>query len=173
MYPFMCTPFLTLAVSTAQDVVRIRQLTRQAAALLGFEIREQTCLAAAAFDLAGQAQLPTGRARVTFSLHEAVFRIHCTAEAPATRRARWETQDRACEDRPLLLEKSLPPSQRRVVQTDLTWMLEQVMALSSPDPFEELQTANRELLRALLDLAAQQAKPVEGTAATKKEPDAA
>jgi hypothetical protein len=169
----MCTPFFILPLRHAHDVVRVRQLARQTAALLSFETFDQSCLAAAAFDLAWQALQPTGHASVSFTLHEGTLRIRCTVEEGPSRLARWLGQETNGRHQPLVLEKQLPASPRHVVNTDLTWMLEQVMALSSPDAFEELQTANRELLRTLLDLAACRTKGAPEQSAAKREPDAA
>jgi hypothetical protein len=159
MGPFMCTPLLKVTVSTYRDVVRVRQLTRRAAALLSFETIDQICLAAAAFDLAWQAFHPAGRASVSFLVDENMFRVVCKHESLG--------------DGPhLLLEKSLPPPACGVLLTDLAWTLEQVTALGPLDLFEELQTANRELLRTLLELAALRTKGSDAAPALK-EPDAA
>jgi hypothetical protein len=59
------------------------------------------------------------------------------------------------------------------MHAELTWTLKQVMALTAPEPFEELQTANRELLRTLLELAACRTKTAERSAPANREPDAA
>jgi hypothetical protein len=167
----MCTPFLTLTVSTPRDVVRVRQLARQAATLLSFNAIDQTCLAAAAFDLAWQAWQPTGRATVCFILHEEKLRITFLA-AVRTERLRWEAQEPASAGHALLLEKPLPVSQRGRLPTELTYTLEQIVALSPGSLFEELQTANRELLRCLLELAPRRAQADE-IPLRKKETDAA
>jgi hypothetical protein len=167
----MCTPFLTLTVSSPRDVVRVRQLARQAAALLSFDAFNQTCLAAAAFDLAWQALQPTGQVTVCFILHEEKFRITFLAAVPAGR-LRWEAQEPASAGQALLLEKPLPASQRGCLPSELTFTLEQVMALRPTSMFEELQTANRELLRCLLELAPRVTE-TDKTPFPKKETDAA
>lgn len=149
----MTHPLLTVPVSTLLDAVRVRQLTRQAAALVGFEPLDQITLAAAAFDLAGLALERKGQATVQFLLTDQVFGVNITTESIPPGR----------------LEKPLPAQGRGLDAADVGWTLQQVLAFSAADPLEELQTANRELLRALLELAAQRKK----NAAAKSETDAA
>jgi hypothetical protein len=167
----MRTPFMTLTVSSPREVVRVRQLARQAAAVLSFDTLDQTCLAAAAFDLAWQALQPTGRATVCFIVHEEKFRITFLAAVPAGR-SRWEAQEPASAGQALVLEKPLPAPERDCLHTELSYTLEQVMALSPTRLFEELQTANRELLQCLLELAPRRTK-TDDTPLPKKETDAA
>jgi hypothetical protein len=156
----MNTPFLTVTVCTPRDVVRVRQLARQAAALLSFEALDQVCLAAAAFDLAWQAWQPDGQATVSFTLYQDIFRISCV-------------QERSLGRPPLMLEKPLPASQRGILHTDLAWTLEQVIERSPVHVLKELQTVNRELLRTLLELAAYRQQSSAPAAVPTKETDAA
>jgi hypothetical protein len=159
----MGTPFLTLTLAAPDDLVRVRQLARQAAKLLSLEAADRTLVAAAAFDLAWQALQPTGRACVAFSVAEGKFRIVCTAggvRCPG-------------DGRPLQLERALPAAPESALDRELTWMLEEVLALAPEDALEELRTANRELLGALLELAPLRRQAAGTPAAAKPEPDAA
>jgi hypothetical protein len=159
----MVTPFLTLTLTAPDDLVRVRQLARQAAKLLSLEAADQTLVAAAAFDLAWQALEPSGRASVAFSVAEGRFRIVCTGGGPRC----------SGDGRALQLERTLPSASAPVLDRDLTWMLEEVLALAPGDAVEELRTANRELLGALLELAPLRRQAAGSPAAAKPEPDAA
>jgi hypothetical protein len=139
----MTTPLITLPLRQKRDLLRARQITRQAADLLGYSAADQTCLAAAAFHLACDAHAATGHASICFELSEECLRITCTPTP----------KPKARKPAPMQLSKHLPatsPLQRE----DVPWMLHQLAELAPVDVFEEMRRVNQELLRALLDLAA-------------------
>src|SRR5712672_847484 len=59
---------LTVPLKHKRDLLRARHHVRQAADLLGYSAQDQTCLVAAAFDLAYQALGPTGRAKLQLDI---------------------------------------------------------------------------------------------------------
>jgi hypothetical protein len=160
----MATLLLTLALKQKRDLLRTRQIARQAAGLLGFDAQEQIGLAAAAFDLAHQALAPTGCAQVQFEIADDCLQI-VFAPAPNARRRRSCEQ---CE--PLRLSKSLPLA-AAVQRADVPWMLQQLTEMAPCDVFEEVRKMNQELLQTLLALAKSQ--PQMSEAAPKSEPSAA
>ena len=136
-------------VKSKRDLLRVRQLARQAAALLGFSRDEQTCLAAAAFDLACQAYRATRRASVTFDASEGVLHLGFRALTP---KSRQQFRIR----RSFQLVRKLPED-ARVSFVDLPWALKQLAQHAPLELFDEMVTINRELLQALLDQTARPA----------------
>jgi hypothetical protein len=145
----MPTLLTSFTIKHPRDLARARQLARQAADLLGFDATDRATLAAAAFDLACQAALPTGRAGVVLEIADDCLQVACTAIA-----ARGKA---AADAAPLRLGKPLPAS-GPFPREDVPWMLKQLTELTPADPLEELRQANRELLATLLELAACQAR---------------
>src|SRR5262245_62000528 len=90
MHPTMNTSLLTLSLKHKRDLVRVRQVARQTADLLGFAEQDRITIAAAAFDLACQAAQPTGRAEVNFEVVEDCLSVVCTTTAAPRRKAGGE-----------------------------------------------------------------------------------
>jgi hypothetical protein len=154
---------LLLPLHKKRDLLQARALSRQAASLLGLAPQDQTCLAAAVFDLALQALKPTGRAAVRFDVVDDCLQVVCTAVAGHRRNGPLPE--------PLRLSKPLPTS-ATVPREDVPWMLRQLTEFAKGDLFEEVCKLNQELLQTLLALAKCQTLQPK-TSPKKKEPNAA
>jgi hypothetical protein len=121
-----------------KDLVTARQQTRRLAHLLGFEAREQACLAAAVFALACQAYRRRKSVRIYFQVKRKSLRI---SFGPKKRGVLSETPR---------LEKVLPAS-AAFENADLKWIVKELARHHFVSLFEELEQANRELLQAMLD----------------------
>src|SRR4051812_30836304 len=66
----MHTTLLLLAVRRQRDAVQARRLARQVAGLLGFDAREQTCVAALVFEMVCRLLEPGGELRLRFEIDQ-------------------------------------------------------------------------------------------------------
>jgi hypothetical protein len=142
---------LSLRLKRKSDVLRARMLVRQAAALLGFHAQDQICLAAAAFDLACQAQQATRGVAMQLEIVDDCLLVVCSDS--------------------LRLRKALPAT-AAVPREDVPWMLKQLMEIAPGDPFEEVRKVNQELLQTMLELTKCQPNPAEASV-KQAEPSAA
>jgi hypothetical protein len=140
----MNTSLLTLAVKAKRDVLRARQLARLAADLLGFNSAEQSCLAAATFDLICQAHAPKGRMTVCFQIAEDCLVITFQPRARALRAAGLEATS-------LRISKLLPAN-RTIAYEDVAFAMRQFQELAPLDLFEEMRKVNQDLLTAMVEL---------------------
>jgi hypothetical protein len=133
----MHTPFLQIEVRRQRDLLLARRQARQAAGLLGFDLREQACVAALVFELTRQELGRTGGLTLRFAVGQDRLLIGPAFTEGAAR-----------------VEKPLPRRDPPVAHEDLSWVVRELERLTPPDLFEEVQTQNQELLRALLDVRA-------------------
>ncbi len=133
----MHTPFLQIEVRRPRDLLLARRQARQVARLLGFELREQACVAALVFELARQELSQAGQLTLRFAVAQERLLVFPAFTEGAAR-----------------VEKPLPRREPAVAHEDLSWVVRELERLSPLDLFEEVQAQNQELLRALVDLRA-------------------
>jgi hypothetical protein len=146
----MTTPLYTLKLGSRRDIVLARQRARQIAGLLGFPPAEQTCIAAAVFEIARTAYEATGSSTLCFQADDGVFRVF-----PSRRPAG------GC----LRLEKSLPADAPALAREDLEWAVRELARFSRLNLFEEIRQQNQELLHAVHKLQTHRADPARTEAA--------
>jgi hypothetical protein len=129
----MITHLLCLEVRRRRDLLIARRRGRQVAGLLGFEAREQACIAAAVFEI-GRDVLGSGRGTLKFQVDEAVLKV-----IPSRGRIR--------------LEKPLP-GKSLLSREDLVWAVRELARCTGFNLMEEVRFQNQELLHALRDLQA-------------------
>jgi hypothetical protein len=140
----MSTPLFILALNRKRDIVRARQLVRQAASLLGFGAAEQRCIAAAAFDLACQAHECNGRANMTCEIVDSRLQVVCTSHQKKAHQKKESIVH--CQR----LAKDLPAGAPASLD-DVPFVLQRIAELAPLNLFEELKLTNQELLQTLLD----------------------
>ena len=140
----------TLSLERKRDLLRVRQLVRHVANLLGFSCADQLCLTATAFELACQAWTPSQRARISCEIVEDSLQVVCT---PFFEEHQPQGSEKPSSGR---VSKHLPAaSSAAAPRNDLRWILKQLVELAPLDLFEEMQKINQDLLQLLLDLARQ------------------
>jgi len=140
----MSTPLYSLRVRCKRDIVVARQRARQIAGLLGFAGHEQTCIAAAVFEIARSAYEVNGAGSLCFDVDEQVFRV-CVDSARLSGRG-------------LRLEKPLPSESPALAREDLEWAVRELARFSRFNLFEEIRQQNQELLHAVHELQARRAQ---------------
>src|SRR6266542_1115212 len=105
----MHTPLLLLEVRRKRDALRARRL----AALLGFEPREQACVAALVFEMTCQLLNQGGKVRLRFGVDNDRLLVMPALTPGETAAA------------PLRIEKLLPRREPPVSSEDLGWILRQ------------------------------------------------
>src|SRR5438132_10120845 len=116
--PIMHTPLLLFEVRRKRDTVLVRRHARQVAGLLGFDPREQACVAALVFELACQLMKRMGKLRLRFAVDDGRFLV-VPAVAPGEAAAA-----------PLRVEKALPRREPPVSPEDLAWVIRQLNGLT-------------------------------------------
>jgi hypothetical protein len=155
----MCTSILTLPLRKKRDVLLARQRARQIARLLGFDPREQACIAAGVFAVASTARQRGGRCALRFQLAGDVLQV-----IPVLGRRRTAGLERFLRQLPsaagslLRLEKPLPAKGPAVSREDLPWIVAELARLMPLNAFEEIEQQNQELLHALRELHALEAE---------------
>ncbi|HYT89269.1 MAG TPA: hypothetical protein VEL76_11240 [Gemmataceae bacterium] len=142
----MHTPLLLLEVRRKRDALRARRHARQLAALLGFEPREQACVAALVFEMTCQLLNQGGKVRLRFGVDNDRLLVMPALTPGETAAA------------PLRIEKLLPRREPPVSSEDLGWILRQLNELAPVDVFEEVKRQNQDVLRLLLELQALEAR---------------
>jgi signal transduction histidine kinase len=169
---------LTMDIRTEQDVVFARQRVRQLSGLLGFDLPEQTRLATALSEIARNAFKYAGGANVEFFLAGETpqkFSIRVRDRGPGIKnleailngRYRSETgmglgilgskrlmdhfqiETKVGTGTTITFGKTLPRKNSIFTQRELGAITEKLAELSPPNPLEELQAQNQELLRVL------------------------
>jgi hypothetical protein len=128
---------LALKLGRKRDVIEARQRARQIAALLGFDGRDQACLAAGVFALACQVYRKQSGATVFFQVKSRSLHVS------------FGKRNRMFADAPRI-EKALP-GKPFFAASDIKWMVRQLVALSTPSVFDEVDKLNQDLLQALLE----------------------
>jgi hypothetical protein len=149
----MTTSILTLPLRNKRDVLLARQRARQIAKLLGFDPREQACIAAGAFAIARTGMQHAGRRALTFQLEGNLLQIvpvlgrrrHAGLERLLRRLASGTSSE-------LRLEKPLPAQGAAVDRAELAWVVEELAGLTPLDVFAEIERQNQELLHTLHEL---------------------
>jgi hypothetical protein len=146
----MNTPLLTVRLRRNRDLLLVRQRTRQLARILGFDAAEQSRLAAAVFHLAWHAVHHLRRPDLIFRIADSVLHVapqcHPSGHDKPTG---GETPD-GC----LRLERPLPPTADALAAADVAWVLQELVRLTPPSVFEEVQQQNQDLLEAYHELQA-------------------
>jgi hypothetical protein len=139
----MANSLFTLVLKGKRDLLRARQLVRRAVDLLGFDGTDQMCVAAAAFNLACQAQAVTGRAQFCCEIVDDCLNI---VGKPVVRRRQ---SSGPMEQSAFRIVKKLPAG-AAMPREDVAWMLKQLAELAPVDLFDEMIKVNQELLQLLL-----------------------
>jgi len=178
----MAVPILSVSIQYERDVVAARQRSRHIARLLGFDAQDQTRIATAVSEIARNAFRYAGGGRVDFLIEGAVapqlliVRVSDTGPGIAqlntilegryvsdtgmglgivgARRLmdQFDIQSRPGRGTEVWLKKVFPRTVGVVKPQDLGPILDQLAAEAPSDAFSELQSQNRELLRALDEL---------------------
>ena len=168
------TPLLQVEVRDERDIVQARLGARLVASRLGFESQDQTRIATAVSEVARNAVQHAGGGRVEFAAEGDPVRAleaRVIDSGPGLSDdlvalgglagARRLMDSLRIEPTPghgatIVITRAVPRRVQPVTARDLTRIVEELAATSSPDPFEELRRQNRELLRALDDLRARE-----------------
>jgi hypothetical protein len=150
-------------VGCKRDVVLARQRARQIARLLGFDPREQVCLAAAVFEIACTAREDSRRPTLEFRIRNQLLEVF-----PVYSSAPDHCRKRIGPGRDLRLEKLLPERAHNVDASDLAWIVQEVGRLAPVNVFEEMRRQNQELLWTLHEVQTSQAVPVRSSSARQK-----
>jgi hypothetical protein len=145
----MHTTLLLLEIRRRRDALGARRHARQVAGLLGFDQREQTCVAALVFEMACRQLKETGALRLRFEIDQGrllVFPAGAPGEGASA---------------PLRVEKPLPAREPPVAPEDITCALRALNELAPGGVFEEVQRQNQEVLQLLVELQACQARLAE------------
>src|SRR5437879_1212402 len=107
----MATPILVQNLRKKRDVIIARQRGRQIAGLLGFDAREQTCIAAAVFEIARNTLRYSRRSVVAFQVEGDMLQIFPVVVKRGAI--------------PIRMEKPLPKDGAAVGPDDLEWVVEE------------------------------------------------
>jgi hypothetical protein len=147
------TPFLTLKLRKKKDAILARQRARRVANLLGFDLHEQTCVAAGTFVIACQALSLYPQARLCFQIEKhqlQVFAQEAAGEVVSSEKGRLAGMFPELDAKSLYrLTKALPAEQRTTEEKDLGWLVRQVEATACGSAFEEMMRQNQEVLALL------------------------
>jgi signal transduction histidine kinase/ActR/RegA family two-component response regulator len=168
-------PLLTLPVARDEDVVAVRQQARRLAALLGFEPRDQTRIAAAVSEVARNAVAYAGRGEARFALDarrrmlaiqiadqgpgfdaEAVLDGHPGSGIPGARRLMDAfTVESGPAGSTVTLGKHLPPGAPPAEAT-IARIAATLAPAAAPDPLAEMRAADQALVASLTELTGKQ-----------------
>ncbi len=129
------TSFLLIRIRCKRDALLARGQARRVAALLGFDGREQACVAGLVFELACQALQWADSVRLGFAVERGRLIVAPVGGGPRLR-----------------VEKPLPPRDRAVADEDLAFVVRELALRTPGNLFEEVRKQNEELLRTLLEL---------------------
>jgi hypothetical protein len=133
----MDTVLLALRLGRKRDVIEARQRARQVAGLLGFDSRDQACIAAGVFALACQAYRQKAHLTLFFRLRNGVLHVF------------FGKRNGGASNLPGI-EKRLP-EKTFFAEADIKWMVGQVVRRPAPSLFEEMEKLNQDLLEALVE----------------------
>ena len=181
----MSAPLLTVAVKYEDDVVGARQRARQIAALLGFDVTEQTRIATAVSEIARNAFVHAGGGRVEFAIEgntpPQLLIVRITDSGNGIGRladvlsGQYESAtgmgigivgarrlmdhfaiESAARGTLVTLKKMLPRRARLVAPTDIARLTERLATDTTSRPIDEVRQQNQELIRTLEALSARQ-----------------
>jgi hypothetical protein len=139
----MNTLLLTVRLRRNRDLLLVRQRARQAARILGFEASEQGQIAAAVFHLAWHAFHHLQQPDLVFRIADSVLHV-----VPEDRRTALGETPGGC----LRLERPLPKTAEALAAEDVAWALQELVRLTPPSVFDEVQQQNQDLLQAYHEL---------------------
>jgi signal transduction histidine kinase/DNA-binding response OmpR family regulator len=176
------TRILSVAIDFEQDIVSVRQRARQIAALLGFDNQDQVRIATAVSEIARNAYRYAGRGSAEFALEGAtapqLLIVRVSDRGPGiaqldtilsgeyrsstgmglgivgARRLmdNFEIRSAAGKGTEVVLKKMLPAGARYMGLVELS-RIGEILAANNPEtPLQEVETQNRELLRALQEV---------------------
>src|SRR6202167_2608307 len=182
----MAGTILTLAVACERDTVGARQRARQLARLLGFDSQDQTRIATAVSEIARNAFNYAGGGKVEYSLEgrtaPQLFLMKVSDSGPGIRNlntileGRYQSQTgmglgiigaRRLMDQfevdatpgagtTILLKKLLPKRSKLIREAEIAEITRALIREKPQDAFQELQSQNQELLRALEEIRTRQ-----------------
>jgi len=178
----MAVSILSVSIEYEHDVVAARQRSRHLTRLLGFDAQDQTRVATAVSEIARNAYRYAGGGRVEFFIEGAgapqLLIVHVSDTGPGiphlstilegryvsetgmglgiigARRLmdQFDIQSRVGRGTDVWLKKVFPRTAPFIKPQDLGPLLDQLAAEAPSDAFSELQSQNRELVRALDEL---------------------
>lgn len=178
----MIPAIVSLAVTAEEDVVLARQRARQVAALLGFDVADQTRIATAVSEIARNASTYARGGRMEFRVEGTtapqVLIVRATDEGPGIADVRailegryrsptgmglgivgaqrlmdqFEIDSAPGRGTTVVLKKLLPGHGAAIRPDGIRRIADALARQRPPTPLEEVQQQNRELLRALDDL---------------------
>lgn len=176
----MLLPILRLEICFEQDVVMSRQRSRQIAELLGFDAQNQTRIATAVSEISRNAFQYAGGGKVEFYLEGdssqcLLIRVHDQGKGIANLKTILDGRYTSATGMGLgiigaerltdqfhiqsshkgtmvQMRKYLPKASPLVSKERLGQIVDELVKRSPQNPFEEIQSQNQELLRALKDL---------------------
>jgi signal transduction histidine kinase/CheY-like chemotaxis protein len=177
----MSKPLLGVEISLEQDVVLARQRARQLAALLGFEVQDQTRVATAVSEIARNAYQYAGGGKVEFLVDDqasGTFLIRISDRGPGIKELnaildgrytsstgmgvgivgarrlmdRFEIESRPGAGTVVVLGKLLPKRAGSLTPARLAQIGTELARGAPQDPFAELRRQNQELLQSLEEL---------------------
>lgn len=133
----------TLPLRSKRDVVVARQRARQIAALLGFDLQEQACIAAGTFTVASAAVRQGPSSQLCIAIEDKALRVF--------------SRGRPCSDSVVpasshgatILIKRLPVATGELAAEDVSWVIEQLDQQKYFNLFEEMEHQNQEMLALL------------------------
>jgi signal transduction histidine kinase/CheY-like chemotaxis protein len=180
----MKAPLLTLELKYEPDIVAARHRTRQIAALLSFDVQDQTRIATAVSEIVRNAFEYAGGGRVEFLVQEfpAFLLVRVSDRGPGIRNLeeilsgqyvsrtgmglgilgarrlmdRFEMENRPEGGTVVMLGKALPTAAGDLSPQRISRITEELARQVPDDPFQEVQRQNQELLRTLEELRARQ-----------------
>ena len=180
----MATSLYMLHLRNERDVVQARQRTRDIAALLGFENREQIGLATAVSEIARNAFRYAKNGKVTFDLHTETpqaLEIIVSDSGPgipnlnAVLEGRYKSETglgigivgtkrlmdgfdlkTASTGTVVQMKKHLPETALTVTESKARALMQKIRAREPESPYEEIERQNQELLKTLEELRARQ-----------------
>ena len=182
----MSLPLLSLKVAAEQDLVAVRQRTRQLTTSLGFEAQDQTRIATAVSEICRNAYSYAGGGKVEYLLEQSPapqsLTIRVSDRGPGIANVRdvlegrftsttgmgvgiagarrlmdtFDVETAAGGGTTVILQKRLPARARRIGPRDVDRIASELAAAGSDGTLSELRQQNLELLRTLDELRAKQ-----------------
>jgi hypothetical protein len=144
----MNTLLLTVRLRRNRDLLLGRQRARQIARILGFDADEQARISAAVFHLGWHAVEHLRQPDLVFRIVSSV--LHVVPECHRT-----DPVGPGSSETPagcLRLERPLPKTAKALAPEDVAWALQELVRLTPPNIFEEVQQQNQDLLQAYHEL---------------------
>jgi hypothetical protein len=144
----MNSPLFTVRLRRNRDLLLVRQRARQVARILGFDATEQSRIAAAVFHLAWHAVHHLSQPELIFRIADSVLHVVPECRQPASGKPGAGEAADGC----LRLERPLPKTAEALAPEDVAWVLQELIHMTPPSVFEEVQQQNQDLLQAYHEL---------------------